>query len=159
VTRKLPGRNGRIGGTQGLDNGLQHRVLPVIVRRFILAFEFDANREVVASLLPAKTGLASMPGSFRERHELDDSAITPNKQVSRDLHPADFPEIRVCVPVEPVGKQRLDLGTTEFTGRKANAVHDDHRRFRIMGPRILIWTVALNGRLQQACGFVYGEEA
>lgn len=159
MTRNFPGRNGRIGGTQGLDNSLQHRVLPIIVRRFILAFEFDADRKVVASALPAKTGLASMPGSLREWHELDDSTVTPNEQVSRDLHPADFPEIRVRIPVEPVREQGLDLGTTEFAGRKADAVHDNHRRFRIVGPRILIGTVAVNSGLQQACSFVYGEKA
>ena len=43
MTGNLPGRNRRIGVEYGAQHVAQRSVLPIVIGRFVLAFEFDAD--------------------------------------------------------------------------------------------------------------------
>jgi hypothetical protein len=98
-----------------------------------------------------------VPGALRKRDKLDDAAVAPNEQVRGYFHTANFSEIRMRIPVECVGKKRLDFRSSELAGREADAVHDDHGRGVAAWSRILVRAGALHRRLKQAGGFVDGE--
>jgi len=55
-----------------------------------------------------------------------------------NLHAANLAKIGVCVPVERVQEQSLDLPATELTGRQADAVNDDHIEGRALRPCVSI---------------------
>jgi len=54
MTGDFPGRNRRIGVKYGAEHLAQRRILPVVIRRFVFAFEFDADRIVIAAVFSAK---------------------------------------------------------------------------------------------------------
>ncbi len=72
------------------------------------------------------------------------------------LNSANFIEIGVPVPVELVGEQLLDFGTTEFTGWQADAMQDNQVDLSASRPLVLIRTGALSRRLDESAVRVNG---
>ncbi len=68
----------------------------------------------------------------------------------RHFGSADFVEIGMAVPVELVGEQLLDFGTTEFTGWQADAMQDNQVDLSASRPLVLIRTGALSRRLDES---------
>jgi len=159
MPRNLARRNLWIGFAECPNHRLQRRILPIVVGSLVFSFELDANRKVIAAMLPAEAGIAGMPRPFRKWHKLDHTAVAANENMCGDLHAANLLEIRVCTPVQRVREQRFNLGATKFARRQADAVHNYHRRFRTVGPRIAVGAVTTRRRVQVPGSFVYGEKA
>ncbi len=87
-----------------------------------------------------------MPGTFAERHELDELTVTANQQMRRHLEPANLAEERVRIPVQAVREQGLDLRAAEFAGRQADAVHDEQRELCPVRPVVMVRARTLAGR-------------
>src|SRR5210317_1373773 len=113
---------------QGPNNRLQHRILPIVIGRLILALELDANRKVVAAMLTTEAGLTCMPRPFHERYKLHYAAITVNEDMRRDFHATNFLEVWMRIPCECICKQGLDLRAAKLARRQADAMQHDHRR-------------------------------
>jgi hypothetical protein len=63
-----------------------------------------------------------MPRPIRKGHELDDASITANEHMRGDFDPANLLEVRMCIPVECVCKQGLDLRAAKLAWRQADAM-------------------------------------
>ena len=155
----LTRRDRRIGNTQCPDQVWQHGVLPIIVRCFVLPFEFNTHREVIAPMLPAEAGFARVPCAFTKRHKLDDAPVAPNENMRGYLHAPDFSKVRVRTPVQRIGEQRFDFRPAKFARRETDPVNDNHGWPGPIGTIVLVRAMALHGRLQQTSGFVDVEEA
>ena len=70
------------------EYGGQYLVLRVVVRRRVLALEFDADGEIIAALVLPVSRLARMPGTLREWHELDQFTVPADQQVRGDFETA-----------------------------------------------------------------------
>ena len=69
-----------------------------------------------------------VPGTFRERNELHDAAVTPHQNVRRDFEALDRLEIGMSVPVQAVAKQSFYGLPPELAGWEADAVQHDEAR-------------------------------
>jgi len=67
-----------------------------------------------------------MPCALCKRNKLHHTPVAANQQMCRHFETPDFREVRVCIPIELVREQRLDLGSAEFSWRQADAVDNDH---------------------------------
>ncbi len=99
------------------------------------AFEFNADRIVIALGASTVVGLPRMPGAVVTAHELPKRAVPADVKVRRDLQPPDGLEIRVGIPVELVGEQTLHGIATVLTGRKADRVDHDQVDAGLRGSR------------------------
>ena len=122
---ELAWRQVRIGRTKGLQHFRQDRVLLVIVRRHVLAFELDTDREVVAARTAAKKRCSRVPRSFSKRHELHQLTVAPDKQMRGYFHTADFAKVWMRIPIKLIQEQVLDFGAAKLAGWQANAVEDN----------------------------------
>ena len=136
----------RIHGLQCTDNGRQNRVLPIIVCGFVLAFEFDTDREIVAAVFAPIAGCASVPGALGKRHELHYLAVATNQQVRRNLEAANLGKIRMCIPIERIAEQRFDFGSAKFTRRQTDAMQNEQLERCAIGASVAIWA------RYEACG-------
>lgn len=110
---------------QALADGYQRLVLLVTIANLVTAFQFDADRKVITSGAATMARLARMPRASIERHELHETAITPDQQVAGDLHTGEISKIRVAIAIKPAGKERLDVRPAEMACRQTDAVDDD----------------------------------
>src|SRR5476651_1802223 len=92
----------RIAPGERLDHLVERRVLRVLERTSITAFQFDAYRKVVASLASEKAGHARVPCAFVARHVLLDPAIAMNYKMRRHPHAAQVVIVRMSVVIETV---------------------------------------------------------
>ena len=134
-------------------NRLDHRgqllILNVLVRRIVVALEFDSNRIIVTGPATTKLRLAGVPGSPLEGHELHDLAIAANEQVRRHAQPANLTEIGMHIAIKLIGKQVAHERTAELPGWQADAVNDDEFGVNTRRPIILIRRRALRCRTDQ----------
>src|SRR5258706_14075396 len=85
-------------GICGLQRLYEPRELPVLnvgERLVVSAFEFDADRIVVAVRAPPPRRFTCMPGAFRARHELDHFAVAAHQKMRRNLELRDAAIIRM----------------------------------------------------------------
>lgn len=149
MTGDFTRRDRRVGVEYRAEHGLQDLVLPVVVRRFVLALEFDAYRKIITAVLAAKKRLACMPGALAEGYELYHRAIAAYQQVGRHLEPPDLLEVRVRIEIQRIRKQRLDLRTAELARRQADAVEHDELRVSTARPPIPVRAETLLGGLDK----------
>lgn len=109
-----------------LRNGLhqlrQGRVLRSSEACAFQSFQLDADGVVVALAAPIPTGCASMPGAIVATHELQHAPVAPHHEMRRNLQAANALEIRVCLKVQRVGKELLDLWPAVFARRQADGM-------------------------------------
>lgn len=101
------------------------------------AFEFNANREVVAVGATVPLGRAGMPGPCVGGYKLQQLAGAPDHKVAGDVKPTEVLEVGVGLEVEQVGKQLLNGGAAIVARWQADGVHDhqvDHRLCRSLAP-------------------------
>lgn len=107
----------------------QQKFKPPILRRrevvFAVAFELDADREIVASLTPEKLRLTGVPGAFVATDELNQLATTAHEKVRRHLQRGNVTIGRMSRGIETVAEQLLDGVATESSRRQADVVDDD----------------------------------
>jgi hypothetical protein len=123
---------------QGIDKYRQFDVLLLLEVSVIRPFEFYADREVVTGIPSLVAGCPGMPCAIVEGHELQNLAITTDQYMSRNLHSADIPKIRMCLGVETIGEQFPDMGPTELAGRQTDAMNDYQVGHNTLGPGIPI---------------------
>jgi hypothetical protein len=63
------------------DRGNEMPVLLIGVRRIILTFELDTDREIVAGRSATKTRISCVPGAPAKRDELRNFAVATDQQV------------------------------------------------------------------------------
>lgn len=106
----------------------------VILGRFVgngvRAFQFHADREVIAGRAALIAGLAGMPRSIGEPDELPQAAVSRHQQVRRHPQFTDFGKIGMHIERQRIREKPLYPGTAKFTGRQADAMHDDQFRLR-----------------------------
>jgi hypothetical protein len=89
------------------------------------SLEFNANRVVVAVLLAPISRLASMPCSVVATDKLPNFASPLNEKVRRNFKASNALKVGVCVPIELVGEQLLDLTTAIHTRGQADGMNHD----------------------------------
>src|SRR5690606_3543799 len=102
----------------------QARVLRHLERVVLQPFKFDADAEVVAVVSPLPARWSGMPGAIERRDELQQFAVAADHEMSGYLGTSDGFEVRMGVPVQPVGDEPFDLVTTVLAGRQADRVDD-----------------------------------
>ena len=110
---------------QEADEPGQGRILRRSERDFVAAFEFDADREVVAASGAAPARFAGVPGAQAARHELHEPAVAPDQEVGGDAQRLDFPVVGMRVGIQGVGEQALDAVAAELARGQGNGVHHD----------------------------------
>src|SRR5580765_5812850 len=113
----------RITTTQDDSQGGQHLILPVGERRLIAAFQFYADRKIVATFTAAKCRQPSMPRPIVGRNELQQAAITLNHEMRRYSQGTQLVEIRMDIAIELIAKQRADERAAKLSWRQADAVN------------------------------------
>lgn len=88
------------------------------------AFQFNADRIVIALGTTSVLGLSGMPRPVVGADKLPQAAVTPDVKVRGDLQAPDLCEIRMRIPVQLVGEQRLHFLATVLTGWQADGVDD-----------------------------------
>ena len=100
-------------------------ILSVLEHIALQAFEFNTDRVVIALGATSVFGLTGMPGPIVGADKLPQAAVTPDIKVRGHLQAPDLCEIRVGIPVELVGEQRLHLLATVLAGRQADGMDDE----------------------------------
>ena len=113
-------------------------ILHGLIGKRIGAFEFHADRKIIAGLTAVVAGLSRVPRALREAHVLGDGAVAPYDKVRGDALRSHLGEIRMCFGRQCVGEQPVNPRTPEFTGRQAYAMDDDQIGFDTRGPRVAI---------------------
>ena len=116
----------------------QYRVLGIGECLVVGAFEFDADRKVVAAVAAAPSGLPGMPGAPGTRDKLDQFAIAAYEEVAGNLVVMDFAIVRVGARIKAIGEQFDDAGAAELARRKADAVNDQELDGRTSRPVIAV---------------------
>jgi hypothetical protein len=89
------------------------------------ALELNANRIVVAVVPASVGGCASMPRSVVAADKLPNCASALNEKVRRNFKAPNALKVGVCVPIELVGEQLLDLTTAIHTRWQADGMNHD----------------------------------
>lgn len=129
----------RVTPTQDSNQGAQPSVLLGGERLVVAAFEFDANREVVAVFPTLPAGFSGVPGTQVAADELDDPAIAAQVKMGGYLQRRNFRKIGVDRRIESIAKKILDPVTAKFAGRQADAVDDEQRNFGVGRSLAEIW--------------------
>ena len=78
--------------SRGLDQG---GILGIRIGQVVGSFQFDPDREIVASFSPLEGGVAGVPGPQVERHVLDQLAIPANQQMAGNPELMNLLKIRM----------------------------------------------------------------
>jgi len=147
----------------GLRHGSQHRckdlILPFIVGCVVVAFELNANGEVVTPAASTKVRLPGVPRTLGERYKLDQLAVASDQQMRRNLQASDLAEVWMRIPIELIQKQCLDLTAAEFARGKTDAMQNNHIRCYAIRPCVPIRAKTLPGRTYQPAQGVNGKLA
>ena len=111
---------------QGLAKLVQLRVLCVLKQISLKAFEFDADRVVVAIAAPTVFGCPSVPSAVVGADKLPQTTIAADEKVRRHTQTLDLQKVGVRLPVKLVGKERGHFGPAILAGRQADRV--DHQQ-------------------------------
>jgi hypothetical protein len=80
-----------------------------------------------------------VPGAVIRADELQQFAVSTDKEVARYLDTLDALEVRVLVPVELVGKQALHRIAIILARRQTNAMQHNQIDFNAVRARSEIW--------------------
>ena len=116
-------------------------VLRVLERQFVAAFEFDAERKIIALFPVLPAGNSGMPGALCAGHKLDQFAIAADQEMRRYPEGADGRKIGMGAGVEGVGEQTQDIVAAELRWRQADGMHDDQRDELPFRSIVIIWRV------------------
>ena len=133
----------RVSRHQRRNHRCQHGVLTIVVFPAIFAFQFDADGKVVACNALLKPRLAGMPGSFRERHELHEFAVSMYQEVRGNPKAAYLGKVRMRGPVQLIHEQGLDVTAAEFTRRQTDTVNHQQLGYRRLRPFVTVRAFAL----------------
>ena len=97
------------------------------------AFEFDADRIVIAVRAAAPRRCTGVPGAIVAAHELPQLAVASYIEMRGHLQAADGPEVGMRVPVEPVGEELLHFVAAIAAGRQADRMQHDEVDLRAGG--------------------------
>src|SRR5712692_8673205 len=90
----------RISPAQSHEEFRQARVLRIGVGQVVCPFEFHAHGEIVTALAPPPARGACVPGSLRAGNQLDQFALTPDKEMRRYLQITKGFVVGVCGQIE-----------------------------------------------------------
>lgn len=115
----------RIAAADSFGKRRQHLVLHRHEPSLVAAFQFDADREIVAALPAAPNRRARVPGPAITGHELNQLAVTANQEMRRHAKMGNSGEIGMAGRIKPVRKQCLDGRPAESAWRQADRMNDD----------------------------------
>jgi len=133
----------------------EYFVLTIRVGCLVVSLQFDTDREIVAAVAATKPRRTSVPGPVSKWHELNQFTVSAYQQMSRHLESADTGKILVCVPVQPIHEQVLDLGPAELSGWQADTMDDQQIGLRTLGPVIAIGARAKSSLLDETIVSIY----
>ena len=131
-------RFNRIAATQVGKQLVERQVLGILEGKLVTTLEFDADGEVVAILSTQPGRNTGMPGTAGAGNELDQFAVTANKEMGRNPQVLYFTKIVMRLGIETIGKQLNDSRSAEFAGRQTDGVDDDQSDRFIRGPLITV---------------------
>lgn len=101
----------------------------LVLRRFKLqvfkAFELNANRIVIAVIAPTPMRFACVPRAIITADKLPQHTLAGDEKVRRHFHPTNALKVRVCLPIQLIGKQLLNAAIAVFAWRQADGVHHE----------------------------------
>ena len=118
-------RQARIAQEECGECGCKTLVLAVGIWPVVRAFEFDADRIVVALFATPVARHACVPGTSIKRDELRHRAAPRDQEMARHAHARQVRQRRVNRRVQHIREQCLDHPRAELAGRQRNAVHHD----------------------------------
>lgn len=136
--------------TQFRDEVRQNHILHLLERQIVRAFEFDANREIIATISITPLGFTCMPGARPARHELNQLAIATDEKVRRNASVGNFTKVGVSLRIKTIGKQLGDRISTKAPGWQADVVNHKQLDGAILRARIAIRGSDLPGATQTA---------
>jgi len=138
VADQTVGRQRRICRAQRRNGFCKRLVLYGLVGKRIGAFEFHADREIIAGLAAFEAGLPSVPRALLEAHVLRDRPVAADDEMRGDAQARDLGKVRVGVGRQVVGEQAVYPRSAELTRRQADAVDHDQINLDARGPRVAI---------------------
>jgi hypothetical protein len=119
------GRNSNqwIGCLQVAQQQFQTGVLTMCEGDLVGAFDFDADREIVAALPAFEVRDPGMPRALLAGHELQQFAIAADQEVRRHAQLLELLKTLVLRRIEGVGEQAFDRVTAELARWQRNAVN------------------------------------
>ena len=105
----------------------QCRQAPVLRLRegvFAIAFEFDADRKIIAALTTLELRHTGMPGPTIGPDELTQLATAPDQEMGRDAQSREPGKVRMRTGIERAGEQPFDGIARELSGRQADVMND-----------------------------------
>ena len=120
---------GNMGNGVMLRDGWAQHLQCFVLRGFkqfaLQALQLDTYRVVVAVVAPTVTRSAGVPGSCIATDKLPDFTPPLDIKMGRYLQTFNRFEVRMGIPVQCVGKQLLNLGTTINAWWQADRMQDD----------------------------------
>lgn len=142
--------NCRENSLQGHDERSQCVVLRCRVGRIVATLKFDTDRKVVAGRSTTPTRYAGMPGTTLERHVLGHSPRAIDTGMCGHPQPRNRCKKSMGRGRQIATKKLVDAGTTELSGRQADAVNHDEIDRTVCGPLIVMRAQHLPDIPQQA---------
>ena len=88
------------------------------------AFEFDADRKIIAPLTPLELRHAGVPGAMVGPDELTQLTSAPDQKMGRYPQARESGKVGMRTAVECAGEQPLDRIAREAAGRQADVMND-----------------------------------
>ena len=136
MTHNAVGRQGRGRRQQRLRQVRERDILPIRIRQIVRAFEFDADRKIVAGAAAAILRNAGVPGALTQRHELRRAAVPIDKHVRAHASARDCREVRMHLRGQVAAKQPLNPAAAELRGRQTDTVNHNQLGHAARWPRI-----------------------
>lgn len=131
-------RSNRVALSQCGNKLIEHFVLRCFKVALITTFQFDADREIVATLATLPTRDSRVPGTAVTRYELYQLSIAANEKMRRNLESLNLLIIGMLARIERLGKQRLDTVATKLARREADGMNYQQRNYLPCWPLIAI---------------------
>lgn len=103
----------------------QYFILRISERRGVAAFEFDADRKIIAAFAALPVRDTGMPGALVAGYELNQGAVAADEKMRRHLQTLQRMIIRVRSRIDSIGEQFDHAVAAEFVGRQTDVV--DHQ--------------------------------
>ena len=128
----------RVAGKQRIENAPEGFILTVGIGGVVGAFDFDADREVIATGAAAPARDTRVPSAAIKRDELGYRTPATYEEVRGDPHSLKVGQAGIAGAVEGIAKEPLDRAGAEFAGRQRDTVDDDEADVRGIGSGVLV---------------------
>lgn len=118
----------RILFKEDLKHRCETRILYLSVGKLVCAFQFYADTEIIAVVLPVKRRAPGMPGAPVKGHKLNHAAISPDKQMRGNLKTREVGKICMQTCIQMTAEKRLNIAAGKVPGGQAHIVqyHGSH---------------------------------